>query len=1358
MIDPNAMRGIFDIFVNVTKAVISGFSLIVGVFRIIFESIQKFTGALSSVLFWIPGIGTLIEAMNAIIVQIVNLIKLFEDMLKWCLEYADAITYLFALFAMGLGASKIVGFSVIVQYIPPLLIAAAIIIPISPIAIFAYYALSKKQSPRDSIESTKDDVFGFIPFCLTNFDVLFYLITLITAGTLLTYPILLQYMQDLMPNFIFWDLMILIAVILLGPIALWVYYSFIKSQGMLPGLTTTRNTINSWWTNFVDVLKTIFQIKTPPPPDPNPELTDMEKHLFGQLYSDAPLPEYLTDKVKFTPQIAMPGTAKTPYDRLTFRQLNYEFYGSQDYQKALYPDYWQKNELMTRMEYICIPYFELSNQAKMQAKIEDMMCRLVDYWPDPGKGVRDIPDATLIDYSKGKLPCILKDKDNKNIIGSATQQMITDSTTKQLRLETQEEANSRFIYDIMYSIQCSLIEVGSAYDATIERLNIFFDKYDADNRLNPYYNLSSKKLMEYQYTYSNRTKQIVIASDYDRNAILPTGNNGVLSAASLKFTDAYEAALTKLKQAAAADSSANLFAMTDTIYELVASGIDITSLLGLYKNTRLVAVTSLFDLNRNASNPLYILKSGNVDLESKYNLSAAGQVNTSLATLINKAVNKAMIAQAISAAPTANVDKVKDVGLYIKRVFFDASALLSQIYATLSGIIQDCILTGSGTGYKYDPSDPIDMAWFRYTVQNWSSSENGGDNNQRDNYIAGGYTTKERELHTRGMTSVLDALENAVADKTYRGATIPGIKTKVFDLLDYVIGYNRIIDKSFSDGTIGTEATNLRRQLKSVVSPGFFRLDQNNRCMSLISLADIKYSHFHINVPMGIIKYNIDDTGYNTRLSQAITNFSDIGQLGKFLNDAAITDPGYAQFKNEVANAFICKCILDLLWWPHFCSNYYYPYSHGRHRFHDANKGPGLFYGGFEANKYDGGFKYNPLLSTTTASKIAYGLLLTEMDTIFRDWSANFISYCIGWDGNGGALRNRPNLKTAANNQGYNPTTEQNEGGIVPELFSAMCKAYRHDAMLGYVFWTITIRDQATPGLAHPNREQDYARIPTFDDLTYTDTTKQLAPFVFDTYAKFNQRHQDYGYSGTDWHYEIAEQTNDPTKRFGNTLYDLFMDSFIDPRGRTDVLYNIHGQWLQDFPSFRKNESEQAQRENWSYVKNNWAHISFFYPDKMGINYVDQYTTIVRDARPSWSWLSKRTSIGGVSMPPNTGLYYSAKRTTGEVDINVSDSYLPAGINMQTYYKFAAHIEHRNMMRLKFFANPLSFFDLDKSYQLYPISTCPTSWTIDSEAEAPVVYDANYQDNKWRYSYVTWGSSSQAYAPLIQTDFTRRLS
>lgn len=255
MIDPNAMRGSFDILVNLTKSLLGGVLVLVNLFKSIVEAIQVVINAIASFLSWIPGIGKLFEIMSLIVRQFVSFAGLLQDLINGCITYADVFTYLFGLFALCLVASKAVGLSVIVENVPPVLIIAAIITPVVPIGLFSYYYFVKKQSLWDAKEATKDDVFGFIPYCLNNVDVLIYLIVLAIAGTLLTFPILFEYMRDFLPSFIFWDLMILLAIILLGPIALWANYAFRKGQGMLVAIATTRNTLQSWWNSLLEAKK-----------------------------------------------------------------------------------------------------------------------------------------------------------------------------------------------------------------------------------------------------------------------------------------------------------------------------------------------------------------------------------------------------------------------------------------------------------------------------------------------------------------------------------------------------------------------------------------------------------------------------------------------------------------------------------------------------------------------------------------------------------------------------------------------------------------------------------------------------------------------------------------------------------------------------------------------------------------------------------------------------------------------------------------------------------------------------------------------------------------------------------------------
>ena len=959
--------------------------------------------------------------------------------------------------------------------------------------------------------------------------------------------------------------------------------------------------------------------------------------------------------------------------------------------------------------------------------------------------------------------------------------------------------NRKKVWSTISQTKNDLMTIASGYAESIARLNQYIRNYRADpafNGINTKFNMTKDQLLSYKYTFATGSRKIMIMSDYDAIAVLPANENGALSTASLNVDTMYAQTMQALAASSDVNSSANLFALTDIVFELIGNGIDISMVAKLYTNQRASSASILFDMENQQGDPLYAFRSSNVaalptttstQLQSEF--AAISQVNTSTSVLV-KSIDKAKIAKAINAAPTRAGEYPEFTtevgGRYIKRVFYNAAGLIADVYKSMNQIITSKVICDPGmTQYSFtDPNDPIDMAWMRYDLQNWKNPlRNFEPSNQVDNFIGGGYTAIKREQHRRRMLDVLIALDSEVGVENTNNLIQynPGLKQKIMDAIDFIVGYNNIIEYIMSPTTIGSASIELRKQLTQVLTPTYFRFDGNYRYMCLTSLAPVNYSHFHINIPLNIRKFSGTDK-LKSVLGQ-IGRISDVGDLGLMLNAYGVSDE-YIAKRREIANSFIIKLMLDVIWWPYFCSRYMYPERfNGEHRWSKIMAPFLLSYTNQTGtNTPPAARRYN-----SPAHCLGWGLLNVGMDAIYNQISsgvwvedgdytvlnrnafvienefsgANRPPNCPGmisdlyWtickrraDGtirdlaiNGyrpGLWRNydieavpMPNLQAVvANNAGpndnVNPHPVTQYGKDFP-LFPAMCRAYRHDALIAYCFYVATIRGKAT-----------YSKIKAVGVTPRNDPwqTTNDPQWIYGSTQDISQT------TGNDM-YLKGHITGGAARQKDGSSFSQFVYQIL-PNGHYNNLLQgkqldfVNQWWMSDWSRFVGSLYATGNAENWG-DPTNWnlrGSRNFQSPGEeqagLNISYADGYRDIDRMLDPisgtwkfeslpsSWDWLISRTSIGSSSSTGPSNLYDSTYAGDDLWETYILNA-LPSNAfssNAKTYAKFAPNVggpqvtsaandftkSSRNYMRLAFFNDPFSWFDIDKSYQIYPFN------------------------------------------------------
>ena len=851
------------------------------------------------------------------------------------------------------------------------------------------------------------------------------------------------------------------------------------------------------------------------------------------------------------------------------------------------------------------------------------------------------------------------------------------------------DANRKMIFDVMDKLKKNLMSIPSGYTDSLARLDKYIQAYGADpafNGVNTKFNLDKAGLMGYTYSFTGGAKQIMIMSDYNPIAVLPKTYSGALSSASLNVDSLYDVTIATLSKSSDPSSVANLFAMTDVVFELVSNNIPLRDVANIYHNDRASNVSLLFDLENNDANPLYaISKSTDTQLKSlQSEFTAISQSDTAIQVLIKTTVNKSNIERAIQAAPTRAGEYPEFTGevggRYIKRTFYDAAAIMSDVYKDLSQIVMQNVFKNTAKNkYVYSANDPIDLVWMRYDMQNWDDTHN----------FLKEYNTIDLQFHQNGIRDVLNGLDAKVGQTNIGAIQVnPGIKQKLLDVIDYVSGYSGLIYSAVSSGTIGPISAQVKNMIINQLSPKYFKLNDgaSEASMCLMSLLPVDYVHFHVNVPLNIQKFDLNTS---KTIGQKLSRISDIGDLGLFLQQFTVSED-YKKQRHNIANAFIIKTMLDLIWWPQFCSEYMYDKQCPQMR-----DGTGVVRSvGFnrwsnQINRtYLTGYKMptpgllgrdathsNPNVSgaymrqyNSPVNCLGWGLINIGMHGIFSDFSTGFFNtqyvgiknevqnlYKIDANMYDTIYQNYVDVN-AANGNSFDdreytigligsltgkiaPTTGsgysnlasviQNTGGNNPDLFKAICRAYRHDAMIAYCFYMATV----------------FKSVPNYFDALNGENTYRIEWGRKDIYNDIYLKNISIGATAENY-------------AMHRSLYEKLLWGNLD---LTDIGHELI--WL-------LNSAESVSTNNsYGYVPKNYISTDGLRMPTYGTSSI-AYTALPA----SWDWLVNRTSIG-----TNDGTWLVAD-------------------------KFSPTTESRASRRLDFIKDPLSWFNRNRSYEIYPLS------------------------------------------------------
>jgi hypothetical protein len=154
-----------------------------------------------------------------------------------------------------------------------------------------------------------------------------------------------------------------------------------------------------------------------------------------------------------------------------------------------------------------------------------------------------------------------------------------------------------------------------------------------------------------------------------------------------------------------------------------------------------------------------------------------------------------------------------------------------------------------------------------------------------------------------------------------------------------------------------------------------------------------------------------------------------------------------------------------------------------------------------------------------------------------------------------------------------------------------------------------------------------------------------------------------------------------------------------------------------------------------------------------------RYNTADLNTVPSsWDWLTTRTSIGSKDSPGPTMLY-NATYDPGEID---AEDMLRSC--EKSYAKFAPSIgapgisysyeNARNRMRLDFIQNPFLWFDVNKSYEIYPLHyvTDPNRSWFESSVSSSMLTDPGATDSMNGQNIPRW---VRAFAKSIDTGWKK---
>ena len=345
--------------------------------------------------------------------------------------------------------------------------------------------------------------------------------------------------------------------------------------------------------------------------------------------------------------------------------------------------------------------------------------------------------------------------------------------------------------------------------------------------------------------------------------------------------------------------------------------------------------------------------------------------------------------------------------------------------------------------------------------------------------------TMREQAHNQ-IATILGSLESQIGqvDDVYSAAIdsngVPlasKILPMICRLIDTLAVPNQFVYQMILKGTLSPQYQSLVSNINQYLS-GF--IDTNGCTMSLLSLlpSTYEYSHFAINIPLNLQPFQWDDT--TDTLDQIALNTI----LNRGIQDNIESNRQYIQQRNEIAYNFLIKSILDMTWWSNFVL-WYYPLPEITGKMYNSSSS--LFHYSYTDinntvhfdNTWNGNteavnrFKYTASTPTTLTTNdkagtyngsnatidsqvsvknnpavwIGNGCLGYGMQYVFSAWSQYYYNMLANLITNAGYK----NLTTAC----IGTSIKSIDDSVAKNRLWCLTHSYKHDAMVGYVFLSV---------------------------------------------------------------------------------------------------------------------------------------------------------------------------------------------------------------------------------------------------------------------------------------------------------------